>query len=160
MVWFIIDKMCKRPSFAWSRAFFMISDETPAIFISIWKPVIPSAVPATLKSISPKWSSSPRMSERTAYLSPSVIKPIAIPATGFFIFTPAANIESVPPQTVAIEDEPFDSKISETTRTVYGKSFREGIIGWSERWARLPCPISRRPVASRPTSPTEYGGKL
>ena len=42
---------------------------------------------------------------------------------------------SVPPQTVAIEDEPLDSRMSETTRTVYGKASSEGSIG-DERAAR------------------------
>ena len=36
--------------------------------------------------------------------------------------TPASIIASEPPQTVAIEDEPFDSRMSETTRMAYGKS--------------------------------------
>ena len=33
------------------------------------------------------------------------------------------------PQTVAIEDEPFDSRMSETTRIVYGKSSAIGKDG-------------------------------
>ena len=33
---------------------------------------------------------------------------------------------SVPPQTVAIEDEPLDSRMSETTRTVYGNASSDG----------------------------------
>ncbi len=39
-----------------------------------------------------------------------------MPETGFFIFTPASINPIVPAQTVAIEDEPFDSRISETMR--------------------------------------------
>ena len=88
--------------------------------MSIWQAVIPSLVPVTLKSISPRWSSSPKMSDKTAYLpvSLSVMRPIAIPATGFFILTPESRRARVPPQTEAIEEEPLDSKMSETTRIV------------------------------------------
>ncbi|MNI68060.1 hypothetical protein D3C73_1237320 [compost metagenome] len=96
----------------------MISSVIPAILMSIWSEVMPSAVPATLKSMSPRWSSSPRMSERTAKRSPSRIRPIAIPATGFAKGTPASIRASEVPHTVAIEDEPLDSVISETTRSV------------------------------------------
>ena len=62
------------------------------------------------------------MSDSTAYLSSPAffINPIAIPETGFLILTPASINASVPAHTVAIEDEPFDSRISETTRTTYG----------------------------------------
>jgi len=59
-----------------------------------------------------------RMSDRTTYLSSSRISPIATPATGALIGTPASMSESAAPQTDAIEEEPFDSVISETTRTV------------------------------------------
>ena len=60
------------------------------------------------------------MSLSTAYLpvSSSMIRPIATPATGAFSGTPASNIASDPPQTDAIDEEPFDSRMSETTRTV------------------------------------------
>ena len=60
------------------------------------------------------------MSERIAYLpvSSSITRPIATPATGAFSGTPASIIASDPPQTDAIDDEPFDSRMSETTRTV------------------------------------------
>ena len=43
---------------------------------------------------------------------------MAMPATGAFSGTPASIIDSELPQTVAIEDEPFDSVTSETTRMV------------------------------------------
>ncbi len=65
------------------------------------------------------------------------------------------------PQTEAIEDDPLDSVISETTRIVYGKSVAAGSTAWSARHANLPWPISLLPVGpTLPTSPTEYGGKL
>ena len=48
-------------------------------------------------------------------LSPTM--PMAMPATCFFIGTPAAISERLPPQMDACELEPFDSMMSETTRT-------------------------------------------
>ena len=61
-----------------------------------------------------------------------------------------------PPHTVAIELEPLDSVMSDSTRIVYGNSSRLGSIGRSARQASLPWPTSRRPGApKRPTSPTE-----
>ena len=41
-----------------------------------------------------------------------------MPATGAFNGTPASIIAREPPQTDAIDDEPFDSRMSETTRMV------------------------------------------
>ncbi len=43
---------------------------------------------------------------------------MAMPETGFLSGTPASIRASDEPQTVAIEDEPFDSVISETRRMV------------------------------------------
>ena len=62
------------------------------------------------------------MSVRMAYSSPSFTRPIATPATEAFSGTPASIKLSEPPQTVAIDDEPFDSRMSETTRIAYGQS--------------------------------------
>src|SRR5437773_12493760 len=101
------------------------------------------------------------MSERTAKRSLSLISPIAIPAIGRLIGTPASINAIDVPQTFAMDDEPFDSVISETIRIVYGNSSFFGSIGRVERQASLPWPISRRRGApKRPVSPTEYGGKL
>ena len=84
-----------------------------------------------------------------------------MPATGAFSGTPASIIESDPPQTLAIDDEPFDSRMSDTTRMVYGNCSSAGIIGASARSASAPWPISRRPgPRMNATSPTENGGKL
>ena len=58
------------------------------------------------------------MSVRTATLAPSLMRPMATPAQGAFIGTPASISASEPPHTVAIDDEPFDSSTSETTRSV------------------------------------------
>ncbi len=75
--------------------------------------------------------------------------------------TPESIKLSVPPHTLAIDELPFDSKISLTTRIVYGKRSSSGIIRASARSASAPCPISRRPgPRSGFVSPVEYGGKL
>ena len=48
----------------------------------------------------------------------SFTRPTEMPATGLVIGTPAAISPSVAPQTLAIELEPFDSRMSEITRIV------------------------------------------
>jgi hypothetical protein len=66
-----------------------------------------------------------------------------------------------PPQTFAMDDDPFDSKMSDTMRIEEGKMFSDGIIHESEPFVNAPCPISRRPtVPIFPVSPTKNGGKL
>jgi len=83
-----------------------------------------------------------------------------MPATGLLIGTPAAINPSVEPQTVAIELEPFDSRMSEIMRIVYGKSSAGGRTGLTLRSAKAPWPISRRPGPRMGrTSPTENEGK-
>ena len=54
-------------------------------------------------------------------LEASCTSPIEMPPTGSLIGTPASIRLRVAPQTEAIELEPFDSRMSETTRIVYGK---------------------------------------
>ena len=66
------------------------------------------------------------MSDRTLKSSPSLINPIAIPATGSLIGTPASINARDVPQTVAIEEEPLDSVISDTILKVYGNASFEG----------------------------------
>ena len=66
------------------------------------------------------------------------MRPIAVPATGALICTPASMSESVEPQTLAIEDEPLLSRISDTIRIVYGKSTSLGRTGSRARSARAP----------------------
>ncbi len=91
----------------------------------------------------------------------SLINPIAIPDTGFVIFMPASINAIVPAQTVAMDDEPLDSKISDTNLIVYGLTSGPGITGLSALSAKFPCPISRRAVPLMGfTSPVENGGKL
>ena len=115
---FISPKIWTLPSLACFKACSMISNVIPVILISIWSEVIPSLVPATLKSMSPRWSSSPKISDKTLKSSPSLINPIAIPATGSLIGTPASISARDAPQTLAIEEEPLDSVISDTTLKV------------------------------------------
>ncbi len=101
------------------------------------------------------------MSVRVTNVSPSAIIPIAIPATGALIGTPASISDSVEAHTLAIEVEPFDPRMSDTSRSVYGNSSSVGTTGTRARSASAPWPISRRrgePI--RPTSPVENGGKL
>ena len=84
-----------------------------------------------------------------------------MPATGALIGTPASISESVEPQTDAIDDDPFDSMISDTSRSVYGNSSALGMTGTSARSASAPWPMSRRlGPRMNPVSPTENGGKL
>ena len=47
-----------------------------------------------------------------------MMRPMATPATGALIGTPASIIASEPPHTEAIDELPFDSRMSETMRTV------------------------------------------
>ena len=117
---------------------------------------MPFFVPPTLKSMSPQWSSAPRMSvTSTFWLWSSFVKrPIEMPATVRLIGTPASMSARQPLQIDAIDEEPFEPMISETTRIEYGKS--SGSTSASERSARAPWPISRRPVEPRrPTSPVQ-----
>ena len=90
----------------------------PSIFVSSCNAVMASAVPATLKSMSPNASSAPRMSVRAMYLSPSLTRPMAIPATGATIGTPASISDRLDAHTEAIEVEPLELITSETRRSV------------------------------------------
>ncbi len=85
-----------------------------------------------------------------------------MPATGFFSGAPPSSRASVAAQTVAMEEEPFDSRMSETMRTVYGNS-ASGRHHVLDRPLGERCRARSRGVRwypSRPTSPTENGGKL
>jgi len=94
-------------------------------------------------------------------LSPSLISPMAIPATGALIGTPASIRDKVPPQTVAIDDEPLDSRMSDTILMVYGNSSLDGTMALRARSASAPWPTSRLPGPRRGlVSPTLKGGKL
>ena len=84
-----------------------------------------------------------------------------MPATGEVIGTPASIRAIVEPHTDAIDEEPLDSRISETTRIVYGNVSASGMTGMRARSASAPWPMSRRfGPRMKPVSPTENGGKL
>ena len=162
----ISPNICSRPTLAWSNALAMVSNVNPSHLISSWNVVIPSLLPATLKSIVPKASSVPNISDTiTAFssdtppLSPNNI-PIAIPAIGLLIGTPASINARHPPHTDAMELEPLLSVTKLSTRIVYGNSSLLGKVGINARSARLPCPTSLRPVNTRPVSPTQLGGNV
>src|SRR5665213_2177590 len=91
----------------------------------------------------------------------SEIRPTEIPATGALMGTPASISAKQPAQTEAMDEEPLDSKISENTRMVYGKSFFEGSTARIALAAKAPWPISRRPGPRIGlVSPTLKEGKL
>src|SRR3954453_14498205 len=98
--------------------------------------------------------------KRGNFSGDSLTGPIEMPATGSLIGTPASISASVPPHTEAIDEEPLDSRMSLTRRIVYGNLSGGGTTALSERSARAPWPISRRPGPRTGLhSPTEYGGK-
>src|SRR5262249_56105751 len=102
-----------------------------------------------------------RLGVRVGYLPWAYPRPIAMPATGALIGTPASISERVEPQTEAIDVDPFDASTSETTRNVYGHSCASGTTGTNARSASAPWPISRRfGEPTRPVSPVENGGEL
>src|ERR687893_719550 len=89
------------------------------------------------------------------------MRPIAMPATGAFSGTPASISDSDEPHTEAIDEEPLDSRMSDTTRMEYGNSSVDGTTGTSARSARAPWPMSRRfGPRMKPASPTENGGEV
>mmetsp|Transcript_46847 Transcript_46847/g.107605 ORF Transcript_46847/g.107605 Transcript_46847/m.107605 type:complete len:250 (-) Transcript_46847:410-1159(-) len=135
-------RMCSRPSLACSRARRISGKERPSHLMSSWNAVTPSVSPATLKSIVPNASSEPSMSVSTMGCPPppssSSNRPIATPATGRTIGTPAAIMARHPPHTDAIDDEPHDSVIRDSIRRQYGNSSSDGTAGSSARSAKLP----------------------
>ena len=88
--------------------------------------------------MSPSASSAPRMSVSVTNLPSSAIMPIAMPATGALSGTPASIIDSVEPQTDAIDVEPFELRTSDTKRNAYGNSSSFGTTGISARSASAP----------------------
>ena len=93
-----------------------MSTDRPRALLSICRAVMPFAVPHTLKSMSPRKSSMPWMSERMTTSSPSLMRPMAMPETGALMGTPASMRASVDPQVEAMDEEPLDSSTSDTTR--------------------------------------------
>src|SRR6266576_2339308 len=84
----------------------------------------------------------PWISVSTRHLSSLVIRPIATPATGRLIGTPASISERLEPQTEAIDDDPFDESVSETSRIVYGNSSLVIITTFAIDMVNDPGPMS------------------
>ena len=81
----ILRRISMRASRDWVNVARMISSLIPRVFRSNWMPVMPFCVPAILKSMSPKWSSSPMMSVSRTQRSASLTRPTEMPATGLLI---------------------------------------------------------------------------
>ena len=69
---------------------------------------------------------------------------MAMPATGETRGTPASISESEAPHTVAIDDDPFDSRMSETTRIAYGQDSSEGNTAETARYFNQASPNNQR----------------
>ena len=106
------------PSLACFKIFSTVLRFKSVFLTSICIAVIPCLVPATLKSISPLKSSKPIISDKITCFSPSLTKPMAIPETGALSGTPASIKERVEPQTEAMEVDPLEDIISETSLMV------------------------------------------
>ena len=114
----MMAKTWARPSLARSRASLKMASCKPWILMSIWIAVIPSLVPATLRSMSPRKSSASRMSVSSSYSSPSLTKPTPVPHTAVLTGMPASIKAKEQPHTVAMELELLDSVMSDTNRIV------------------------------------------
>src|SRR5512146_456643 len=74
------------------------------------------------------------MSDSTANLPPSLIRPMAIPATCAFIGTPASISARQPPQTEAIDDEPLDWNGNAFDISYARFSFRKLFVTECDKW--------------------------
>ena len=135
---FMFSRICKRASRACCNAADRTSAGMPSILVSSCNAVTASEVPATLKSMSPKASSAPRMSVSVVYLPSANTKPIAIPATGALIGTPASISDKLEEHTDAIDVDPFDDNTSLTKRIAYANSSWLGTTGNNARSASAP----------------------
>mmetsp|Transcript_37625 Transcript_37625/g.69403 ORF Transcript_37625/g.69403 Transcript_37625/m.69403 type:complete len:201 (-) Transcript_37625:334-936(-) len=140
---FMMERMWVRAVLAFSRVFSTAPMLRPLFLMSSCIDVIPSSLPAILKSIIPSASSNPRMSVSirefsSAMVSGSTSNPMATPATGDFTGTPASISPKLHAQTVAMDDEPSDCVMRLSARTVYGNSFGSGIDGLSALSAKSP----------------------
>ncbi len=136
--------------------------DRPLALLSICSAVMPLAVPATLKSMSPRKSSRPWMSVRTATSSPSLMSPIAIPETGA-----ADRHTGIHERERGATDRTHRrgavglEHLGDDPDRVRERPPRPGSPGASARSASAPWPMSRRfGPRMKPVSPTENGGKL
>ena len=116
----ITSRIESRASLAWVSAPASTSAGMPSSLVSSWRAVTNSRVPATLKSMSPKASSAPRMSVSATYSvlpsTSSEMRPMAMPATAARSGTPACSSDIVEAQTEPIEVEPLEPIASESWR--------------------------------------------
>jgi hypothetical protein len=104
---------------AWHSACFMISSVMPAILMSICSEVMPSLGAGHLEvHVAEMILVAEDVGEHREALAFEDEAHGDAGARDGFSGTPASISASEVPQTVAIEDEPFDSVISETTRIV------------------------------------------
>jgi len=116
----------------------MISSVMPEILMSIWSAVIPSSVPATLKSCRRDVLISQDV-RQDGEASSFEDEPHGYPGDWDAALErrhPSGRAEL--PQTVAIDDEPFDSVISETTRDRIGELLAAPAV-WDAMRARQAC---------------------
>ena len=87
-----------------------------------------------------------------------------MPATGRLIGTPASIRASVPPHTDAMLLDPFDSRISDTRRTVYGNLFTGGMTAFpfNAIWAlgRIGTPKALAALERYQKGPHAHDAKL
>ena len=68
--------------------------------------------------MSPQWSSLPRISVTRTFFSLLENRPIEMPAAACLMGTPASIMARVPTQMLAMEDDPFEPMMSDTSLTV------------------------------------------
>ncbi len=99
----------------------MMSIVMPPTLMSICRAVMPVAGAGDLEvHVAVVVFGAGDVAQSTAHLPvfSSMTSPIATPATGATIGTPASISARAPPQTEAIDEDPFDSRMSETMRIV------------------------------------------
>src|SRR5437764_1214633 len=110
---FMTSRILRRASLACCSAWASTSAGRPSIFVSSCSAVTTSAVPATLKSMSPNASSEPRMSVSAMYVPLSKMRPMAMPATCSRIGTPASLSDSDDAHTEPVDDALADELLGE-----------------------------------------------
>ena len=116
MTSFILPRMCRRPSLAWARASCMISLVMPCdLDVHLQRGDAGGGAGDLEVHVAQVILVAEDVGEHAKRL-PSLMRPMATPATGAFSGTPASISERLVPHTEAMELEPLDSVISETTR--------------------------------------------
>ena len=130
---------------AWRRIFSSI----PLILISIWMAVMPFIGAGNLEvHIAEEVLEALDIGQhgRPCRCASSLIRPMATPATGALMGTPASISARVLPQTLACEVEPLEESTSRHQTDGVGEFFLRGDHRQTARArARAPWPISRRP---------------